>query len=1095
MALAAGTTGPASATPPTTGAPAAGEGRTEPTKPTDSTGRTHLTLLTGDRVTVDRSGRVIGLRPAKGREHIPVRAQRLPNGHTLVLPSDARRLIADGTVDQRLFDTTELKKKANREAQKKGLRLIVGYQGSRTAVTAAKADVRAAGDTTVRRTLKALNAEALTTPAPDAAALWKALTGSKGGISHVWFDGVRKASLDKSVKQIGADKAWAAGYDGKGVKIAVLDSGLDADHPDLKGRIVAEKNFSTSPGTGDRYGHGTHVASIAAGTGAKSGGKFKGVAPGAKLLNGKVLDSAGEGEDSGILAAMDWAAAEGADIINLSLGGYDQPGIDPLEAAVNELSKEKGILFAVAAGNDGESKSVNSPGSADAALTVGAVDDNDKLADFSSQGPRIGDGAIKPDVTAPGVDITAAAAPGSVIEKEVGQNPEGYLTISGTSMATPHVAGAAALLKQQHPDWKYTELKGALTGSTKGGNYTPFQQGSGRIAVDKAIEQTVVAEPVSLNYGLQQWPHTDDKPVTKKVTYRNLGKDDVTLDLTATATDPKGNPAPNGFFTLGAKKVAVPAGGTASVDLTADSKLGGTVDGSYSAFVVASGGGQSVRTAAAVDREIERYDVTLKTIGRDGRPTAHHDSTMSAMSGKDKGLNVFLKGTTTKVRVAKGSYLLDSSVFVDPDDADKGTDWLFRPRLTVDKNMTVTLDARKAKPVDITVPDRGAKAVSGGPRYLYKGYESGPLNNTFHGLRTAHLGAEVPEGFGLQWLGTWTKGAGTRYDMLLGGQVKKIPTGYTKHLKAADFATLKVRSGASAPGRSGSLSVAGYRPEAGGISHIFEPKKLPRTTTVHATALGVTKWGIDFDQYGDKDADGEPVLEGYYEMAPETFKARKSYTRTFNVGVFGPALNAADIGVFREGDKLGGRIPVVADGQGRPGWSDYSAEKSTLYRNGTKIAEKNDAVSGAETFEVPAGGAEYRLTTSVRRDPKVATASSRVEASWTFRSAKTADRTKLPASTARFAPKLDLASRAPAGATQSVPVTVQGAAAGAGNLKSLAVYVSYDDGRTWKKVTVRDGTVSVKNPAKNKGVSFRARITDKDGNKSSVSLHNAYYGK
>ncbi len=163
------------------------------------------------------------------------------------------------------------------------------------------------------------------------------------------------------------------------------------------------------------------------------------------------------------------------------------------------------------------------------------------------------------------------------------------MTISGTSMATPHVAGAAALLKQQHPDWKYAELKAALTASTKGGKYTPFEQGSGRVQVDKAIAQTVVAEPVSLSFGVQQWPHADDKPVTKKLTYRNLGTEDVTLKLTSTATGPKGKAAPAGFFTLGASTLTVPAGGTASVDVTADTRLGGTVDGAYSAYVVAAG--------------------------------------------------------------------------------------------------------------------------------------------------------------------------------------------------------------------------------------------------------------------------------------------------------------------------------------------------------------------------------------------------------------------------------------------------------------------------------------------------------------------------
>ncbi|MFF1375771.1 S8 family serine peptidase [Streptomyces sp. NPDC058308] len=1093
MALTAGMTGPAAAQ------------RTGPLRPgssgSDATaqGRTHhrLTLVTGDHVTVDTKGRVTGFAPAKGRESVPVRTHRSPSGHTLVLPADAQRLIADGRIDQRLFDVTELNKKRNRTAQRKGLKLIIGYKGT---AARARADVRAAGDTTVRRSLKTLNADAVTTPTQDAADLWKALTGGSGqkDVDRVWLDGTRKATLDKSVKQIGADKAWDAGHDGKGVRIAVLDTGVDSTHQDLKDQVVAEKNFSASPDTKDRVGHGTHVASTAAGTGARSGGKLKGVAPGAELLNGKVLDDDGLGDDSGIVAGMEWAAAEGADVVNLSLGGGDAPGVDPLEAAVDRLSKDKGILFAVSAGNDGRPGSVGSPGSADAALTVGAVDDNDKLADFSSQGPRVGDGAVKPDVTAPGVDITAAAAPGSVIEKEVGQNPEGYLTISGTSMATPHVAGAAALLKQQHPDWKQPELKGALTGSTKGGAYTAFQQGSGRIAVDKAIKQTVIADPVSVSFGTQQWPHTDDKPVTKKVTYRNLGKDDVTLDLTATATDPKGRPAPVGFFTLGAKKVTVPAGGTASVDLTADSKLGGTVDGAYSAYVVANGGKQSVRAAAVIEREIERYDVTLKFIGRDGRPARNHSSSFSAITGADKGLNLFPDGSagTFKARVAKGSYLLDSAIYVDPEDGDKGVDWLAGPKLAVDKDMTVTVDARTTKPVDITGPDPAAELGFMDGRYTYAGYELGALNVTsFQSMRTAHLGPEVPQGLGQQWLGTWLKGADTRYDMLVGGSVKKLATGYTRHLKRGDFATLKVGMGASSPGRSGSLSVAGYLPLAGGISPILPARKLPRTQTVHVSALDGTRWGVDFQQFGDEDADGDPVLEGSYSMPPATFKAGRTYARTFNTGVFGPALGK-DTGLFREGDRIGGRLPVVADGKGHPGWSAYSSAKSALYRDGTKIAENSDPVTGSETFTVPAADAEYRLTTSVRRDPKVAGTSSRVDASWTFRSRNTGPgQSRLPASTARFAPELDLSGRAPANATQTFPVKVQGSAAGPGNLKSLAVSVSYDDGRTWHKTQVRDGKVAVRNPAKDKGIALRARITDKDGNKSTLSVYDAYRGK
>ncbi|MGW2713206.1 S8 family peptidase, partial [Streptomyces sp. NPDC001356] len=739
----------------------------------------HVTLITGDRVALDAKGRVVGLERAKGREHIPFQVRKAA-GHTLVVPADAAHLVASGTLDQRLFDVTELNKAATRKAQKNGLKVIVGYRGT---ATAAKADVRDAG--TLRRSLKALNADAVQTPVKDTADLWAAVTNgdkSASGIAHVWLDGVRKAALDKSVPQIGAPTAWAAGYTGKGVKVAVLDTGVDTSHPDLKDQVIESKNFTTAADAKDHFGHGTHVASIVAGTGAKSGGKYKGVAPDAKLLNGKVLDDNGFGDDSGILAGMEWAASQGADVINLSLGGYDTPEIDPLEAEVNKLSAEKGVLFAIAAGNEGP-QSIGSPGSADAALTVGAVDDKDKLADFSSTGPRAGDGAIKPDVTAPGVDITAAAAKGSVIDQEVGEKPEGYLTISGTSMATPHVAGAAAILKQEHPDWGYAELKGALTGSTKGGKYTPFQQGTGRIQVDKAIKQSIVADPVSLSFGVQQWPHTDDKPVTKKLTYRNLGDKDVTLTLASTATNPKGAAAPSGFFKLGATTVTVPAHGTASVDFTVDTRLGGTVDGAYSAYVTATGDGQTVRTAAAVQREVESYDLTLKFIGRDGKPAPYYNADVTGVGGLANGvwLNPYDKSGTVKVRAPKGTYILNTSVYADPQDASKGADWIAQPKLTVDKKQTITIDARKAKPVDITVPASGVKSQFASPEYdvtVGNGqYGFGWFLDSYKNFRTAHLGPQLPAGtLWQQWDGHWTKGATEQYDVTSGGAVKQLAT-------------------------------------------------------------------------------------------------------------------------------------------------------------------------------------------------------------------------------------------------------------------------------------------------------------------------------
>ncbi|MEV7240051.1 S8 family serine peptidase [Streptomyces sp. NPDC093248] len=1086
VALAAGMTSPASAKP----------GPQAPAGASSFSARHHVTLITGDRVALDGRGRVVGLRRAEGRAHIPFQVRRA-HGHTLVVPADAARLVADGTLDQRLFDITELNRAATRRAQRNGLKVIVGYRGT---ATAARTGVRDAGR--LRRSLKTLNADAVQAPARQTGGLWDAVTNgdrAASGIAHVWLDGVRQAALDKSVPQIGAPTAWAAGYTGKGVKVAVLDTGVDATHPDLRDQVIGARNFTAAADATDHFGHGTHVASIVAGTGAKSGGRYKGVAPDAEILNGKVLDDSGSGDDSGILAGMEWAAAQGASVVNLSLGGYDTPEVDPLEAEVDKLSAEKGILFAIAAGNEGP-QSIGSPGSADAALTVGAVDKKDRLADFSSTGPRTGDGAIKPDVTAPGVDITAAAAKGSVIDKEVGEKPEGYLTISGTSMATPHVAGAAAILKQEHPDWGYAELKGALTGSAKGGKYTPFQQGSGRIAVDRAIRQSVVAEPVSVGFGTQAWPHTDDKPVTRRLTYRNLGDEAVRLHLTSTGTDPRGHAAPAGFFKLAATTVTVPAHGTASVGLTADTRLGGTTDGAYSAYVTATGGGQSVRTAAAVQREVESYDLTLRFIGRDGRPAPYYGADLTGVAGLANGrsLNPYDESGTVKVRAPKGTYILNSGVFVDPEDAAKGVDWIAQPKLTVTGKRTVTVDARKARPVDITVPASRARSEFAAPEFDVTAgdvqYGYGWLLDSYKNFRTAALGPRPASGtLFQQWDGHWSRGATEEYAITSGGPVGQLATGYTKHYRATELATVKARMGASVGGKKGSVSAVGWLPGSGSASSISVPQKLPGTRTLHLSAKGGVRWQFEFEQDGGVDEDGFPVADGGYTSDPRPFAAGRTYTRTFNTAVFAPHVGA-DLGVFRDGNEIYGSLPLFADGAGHSGYSTFSSVRTVLYRDGVKVGSNDDPLFGSETFKVPAGDAAYRLTTSVRRPATVARASSRIDASWTFRSKKPASGfAELPVSALHFGVKTGLDSRVEAGKRTTFPVTVEGAAAGRG-LKSLKVYVSYD-GKTFERTEVRGGRITVKNPARNKSVSFRASITDKKGDKALITVYDAYYGK
>ncbi|MEV7567046.1 S8 family peptidase [Streptomyces tanashiensis] len=1105
VALVAGMTGPATAI--------AANAAATPGNTARPGGTQRIPLVTGDRVVVDAKGRMVGFESAKGREHIPVQVQRTGD-HTLVVPADARALISTGRLDQRLFDLDVLTDPRLRKSHRDGLKLIVRYAGG---AGAARAEVRAAGDTQLRRTFPTLGADAIRTSQEDVARVWEALTNPQSsglratasGIDKVWLDGVRGASLDRSVPQIGADKAWESGYDGTGVKIAVLDTGVDRTHDDLKTQVVGEKNFSSSADAVDRVGHGTHVASIAVGTGAKSDGRYKGVAPGAKVISGKVLDDEGFGDDSAVIAGMEWAAAEGADVVNLSLGGPDSPGVDPLEATVDRLTAEKGILFAIAAGNEGETgpESVGSPGSADSALTVGAVDRNDRLAAFSSTGPRVGDGAVKPDVTAPGVAITAAAAAGSAIDTRPGtpHPAPGYLTIDGTSMATPHVAGAAAILKQRHPEWKSAELKGALTGSAKGGAYTAFQQGSGRIQVDKALTQSIVAEPVSLNYGTALWPHTDDKPVTKKVSYRNLGTTDVTLDLSVSTVDPAGRPAPAGFFTVGASKVTVPAGGTAEVDLIADTSVG-DADGTYSGYVTATGAGQSVRTAAVAVREAESYDLTVRTLGRDGADAQNYATTLTGVGGPAANFQARVDnepGART-IRVPKGSYTLNTAVYQDPSDYAAGTDWIAQPKLEITGDTTVVSDARTTKPVDLTVPGIDKADYAGTYYEVATGIGrvgNGWVLRGFTGFRTAHMGPAVTDGSLLQtWDAHFLKDATSQYAVAFGGKTSAVATGYTKHVKANELATLKVGLGASAPGKTALASPYAHLPGAPEGNGFSAPQPAPGTRTFYVSTGDGATWLTRYNQLGDKDEWGYPAFEGAWEMvAPKRYEAGRTYRETFDTGVMGPILGDG-MGVFRTVDpvtgaqKIVGAVPLASDGEGHAGTVAYSSSTSTLYRDGVKVAESTDPLSGYEPFAVDAADAEYRLTTSVERPSKASSVSTRIETGFTFRSKQVAATTALPVSTVRFAAPVDLSSRVPERALVLVPVTVQGAAAGT-NLKSLAVSVSYDGGATWQSVKVVGGLISVKSPAKDSGISFSAKVTDKQGNTSTLTIHNAWLGK
>jgi len=316
------------------------------------------------------------------------------------------------------------------------------------------------------------------------------------GIEEIWPDLPVQAWLDSSVPKISAPLVWEVGLRGTGIKVAVIDTGIDEAHPDFAGRIRATKSFVSSSASDDN-GHGTHVAGTIAGSGAKSNGKYVGVAPEADLYIAKVLRGDGGGSMSGVMAGVEWAVLEQkVQIINLSLGGVGScDGTDALSVMCDEAVTQAGVIVCVAAGNTGPGPStVGPPGCARHVITVGAITDNDRIAKFSSRGPT-SDGRVKPDIVLPGVGVIAPQAAGTQMGAVV---EEGYITSDGTSMATPHAAGIAALMLQANPNLTAEQVKTQMLAGGVDIGFQPNEQGVGRgdtyRAYLKAIDQDV-SEP------------------------------------------------------------------------------------------------------------------------------------------------------------------------------------------------------------------------------------------------------------------------------------------------------------------------------------------------------------------------------------------------------------------------------------------------------------------------------------------------------------------------------------------------------------------------------------------------------------------------
>ncbi|MET8772695.1 S8 family serine peptidase [Streptomyces sp. NPDC004658] len=650
-----------------------------------TSGTTTVTLVTGDRVTVTGLGHgrqtVTVRRPAGATG--AVRTQR-SDGRLTVVPDEALPYLRAGTLDRRLFDVSGLIRQGLTDARSDALPLIVTYRGNARAATPAGAERT--------RALPSLRGAAV--EAGKGRAFWRSFTRTPG-IDKVWLDGRVKAELAESNAQIGTAAAWDAGLTGKGVTVAVLDTGADLGHPDLADRVSATKSFVDGQDVADRNGHGTHVTSTVGGSGAASDGREKGVAPGATLAVGKVLGDQGSGSESQIIAGMEWAARDvHARIVSMSLGSTEaSDGTDPMAQAVNTLSQETGALFVVAAGNTGAPSSIGSPGAADAALTVGAVDSADRAAWFTSAGPRYGDNALKPDLAAPGVDILAARS-----QLAGGTGP--YTSMSGTSMATPQVAGVAALLAERHPDWTGAQLKDALMSSSHQLDASAYTLGAGRLSVPDAVHATVTATG-SADLGFHSWPYDADEPVTRTVTYTNSSGTPVELRLSARG-------APDGVATVADATLTVPAHGTASTTVTGDASRAPVGETSGQIVAADPAGATVAHTVFGLVKEDERYTLTVHVKDRSGAP-APADLTVQRLAGGADAQPVHVgESGTLRLRLEPGTYSL--ATFLDvpgSHGADSlGLGFLTAPEITLDRDRDVTLDGRGLREIRADVDRR-----------------------------------------------------------------------------------------------------------------------------------------------------------------------------------------------------------------------------------------------------------------------------------------------------------------------------------------------------------------------------------------------------